>query len=1483
MGNSSRIFVLPLVFSISIFILTQVSLAATYLNVSASPVVKPGALINVAGSVANTTASDTVSGINVTANASGTVNSSVTGASGAFNFVVTAPTTIGPYNLSITTNSSSLINRLISYTVTNGTLATSSIAYSGKYPPFTAGTTFTINITLKDGSTAVSNVLPNVSVYAANGAKTSWTIVNNSASTNSNGLIQFNITVPSGTAAGTYVISVDGGALFSTFTVGAGYVVAVQTVSSSEEVTSFFPPASAMSILAKVRDSSGSPVSGATVTAVVTYPNGSSSSSITLTAHPSSTGYYNNTFSDTSASGAYKIKVTAVISGTTVSSNGIFNTQRWTASLQPQKNFFFEWGGQGAFKPDSVFVLDIVPVNLTDGSTMTQSSCPSTSFALSDVTYPNGTSILSTIYNYSIVLSTTPSGSLCSLKFGNTTAGSNITVAGVYKASLNVTLGSESHTINGFFAIQNYFLKVTPVLSVGGEDDFMQVVPPSSNITIGVKAINVSSEGAVSPSNITNIRVTSILPLEFTGGTNETTTVTQSSTAGSDSPSTDPIINMVLPSNMMGPLLIKVQANISSANQIVTGDAFVVANYLLGGVSTQGISVEGGGHKGSSAEGPMGDAGMLCSGTKTFSGTVQDAATGIAAQGATAVGILQAREAETGKDISSLLSIAGATASDSNGQFTVNITFTPGSYSFTGDYFMVLNATYKNVSAGVPGFFQCKNLNIGFPQISTAGTTSSMGFFISPNATLNVNLTNVTNMTGSLINASSVAYISQIFNFNPATGSMKILVNNTPLIAGFATVSGTGRAGLTISPQNFSVGGVNLTQWPNGFFDIRTTVKAYISNVSGSVTDVSHGGFMVVPFNAFPESFGFGTVSVGSVASTVIDIQANGTFINSTHYATFYSGSNNTLVNITVGRPWEGDMTKLTGVNATLLTDGWNSSADSKNFAMGGGGPFERWNITYVIPTTVKKGFAMLTITVNATTNGNSGFGQVDVPLALSVAKYNIVIPSQEGIGDSSNGAGFDAFGVAYTNGELAQYNLSTVAGLSSNSPVCVKYNFTSVRYGMGQPQPVVINRTTPLMVVDRDDNGVYDTVVLNNSGGTIVVLNSSQRNITVPDGNGGVYLWQIDNCGYFTVINTTKASLAPQGSFVQSYGGSHQTNTNFVIPYVASFGSANSPVFQSGVAIGIKGIGQQNPGKNGGFGFNGKLTPGTDYTVTGANTDANGVAFVTVNVGTTGQMVAFWNATISGDTDAATFSSGTFFDIRAFNAYTNIITSTSVYKVTLFNNSDGGGAMQASVSAYNGSANTADGVLYVEYNITDEKFTLNFNTPPTGASQTTNTNQSLSVGGSSYSVAWMTANKTVGDTNNRTILIYNNANAQTGVVAVQNATQNITVAICGQGFSGNPPPVVSSMVVNNITTQDWSRGGSTKTLTMYELMNNTNVTASGVTAGPAGCALLNMGPGQLGSWPSMSGFAPPVFANAYVTNGTNAQQIYVSNIFRTG
>ncbi|MBI2005597.1 MAG: hypothetical protein HYS80_02440 [Candidatus Aenigmarchaeota archaeon] len=554
----------------------------------------------------------------------------------------------------------------------------------------------------------------------------------------------------------------------------------------------------------------------------------------------------------------------------------------------------------------------------------------------------------------------------------------------------------------------------------------------------------------------------------------------------------------------------------------------------------------------------------------------------------------------------------------------------------------------------------------------------------------------------------------------------------------------------------------------------------------------------------------------------------------------------------------------------------------------------------------------MLTITVNATTtNGTSGFNTVDVPLALTVSKYNVVIPSQEGVGDNGGGSSFDGFGIAYSNNVTSpiyvndsqfgswdvNYLYANFRLNSTSQYVCVKNQFNVTRYGQSGSQAISYNVSgntsagTKIMLVDNSTPGVYDTVVFNLTTGanmgTIVVLSSSNRNLSPPDGTGGLYLWDIQNCGYFTMVNSSKTSIAPQGSFSQNYGGSHQRNTNFVIPYVVSLGSASSPTFQSGNTVGIKGVGQQNAGKNGGFGFTGKLTVGTDYTTTGATTDANGVAFVTLNVNASGNFMAFWNVTISGDTDAADFSSATPFDARAFNSYTNIINSSAVYNVVLFNNATGGEATFGTTSAiYNGTANTNSGILQVEYDTTatNQRFAMRFIGVPGGVGNTY-ANQSLNAGGTSYNVAWITTNVTNSTPagNNRTITIYASSNTQTGVVSVVNATQNITVSICGQSFLGNPPSPITTMVVNNITTEDWSHGGTTKMLTMYEMMNNTNVTGSNVAAGPAGCVLLNVAPGQLGTWPSASGFTPPVFVNAFVTNGTDSQQIYVANVFRTG
>jgi len=1466
--------------------------------------VQPGNNISIIGTVTNTSPSDTISGINVSASVvSGGSGFNITPANGFFYFNISAPNSIGEYTINVTTNESTPHSKNLTVRVEN--TSTGSISYVNSFPPFANGTTFTINLTLMNGSSAVSNYLPNVSVYKANGLPMSWTISNLSNVSNSSGNILFNITIPASAEYGDYAILVDGGSIFSFFQVSSNLVNAVQTWDTSDAISFEFGASSTVVVVSKVRDTSGNPKTGATVTAFVTLPN-NTVRNFTLSAHPSLTGVYNNSFTETSATGSYKVLVNANVSGTVVSGATFFTIGSFVASLQPEKSFFFEWGGKGSFKPGQIAALDVLAENLTDGSVMSFPACNNSYVGLLDVSFVNGTSVNSTTGATTNFLTTSFPGGITICK-ANFTAPSN---SGTYKMVVNVTSAGVSVNATGFFSVSKVFLKATPVFSVGGESDFMSLVAPGDNVSIALKAVNVSNGSSFPTSTIRNITVLKMLPLEFTSGTSEISNINYTAYESSD-PNTDPSVTVVTSSSLFGPVLVQVQANVSG--EIAIGEAFFIQNYLMGFLSPPATSFgEGGGPGGGEGGGfaPF----TKCSGTVSFTAMVQDVKTARAAQGVSVIGLIEAREEETGKDVTPYLSISGSTASDSNGQATVNITFdTSSGYSFSGSYFMLVNATYKGNAAGIPGAFMCKTLNMGFPEIRTIGTNESNSWQISPTSGILMSLTNVANMTGSPVNNQSTLTISQIFNFNPATGSMQILVPNNPtgLTVNFTTqLSGnqvlSNNASLFLYPQNFSASGVNLTKWPNGFFDLRPRV---VSNLG---TDTGFGGFQVVPFDAFPQGFGFGAVSAGSFQSYLINVRTNvsrtnctwngacDTPANVTYISNYSAGSNfgnNTGFVVKIGRPWEGELTTVTDTNVSLISDGWNKTSDSG---------FEIWNVTFTVPPTTKKGGAQLLITVN-----NSNNEQTDVPLFFTITKYNVIIPYEEGFGGQNMDAYFvpsDSWDPLYFGPEYGTrnttamgWNVSNITqtyGVNTSSGrVCLANRFNTTRYG-GPLQSTITYDTdaapTKVMIIDRYSNGIYDTVILNSSSGVVKVLNVSQRNVSAISGSGGVYLWEVKQCGYATFVNTSLTALTSGGSYISNnFVSNKQTNSSFVIPYVVILGSGQSAVFQSGFNVTINGIGKQD---DRGFGFESKLVAGLNYTSTLANTNADGIAFVNMTIYPSGRFIAFWKVNNSADSDFADFSSATMLEVKKFDTSGMPISAISSGRVTLlYNNaSDGGwGAFPGAAYVYNNtvvessdSDFVSDGAVetwYVVYNpITNQTAIAN---STDGLTNYGPINSSIMLNGVSFSMGIsnlvMNTSNAQNSSNNVSFLFYPDRSSG-GIVTVSSGTQNITVAVCARGFETPTQKGVEGASVN-LSVTDWSTFPSTtKYLTMYKLYDNTQVTTGNqALTSPSGCVAIIVGPGQLGTWPSSSAGKPPVFISGTITNSSDVENVYVADVFR--
>ncbi len=1478
----------------TIFLSTSV-MASNSFNVS----VKSATSVMIIGSIVNTSTSDVISGINVSATVSSNFNSTVTGANGLFNFNVTAPTTAGEYTVTVT-NNASLPNKTFSIFVSN--ITGGSIGFlGGKFPPFTNGTTFTINVTLLNGTSPIANYQPSVKVYQANGRNVSWTVTpvnsslasNSSQLTNSTGSIAYNITIPTNAAVGEYGISVDFGKVFTFVRVGSNVQIAVNTLTTSDEIISSVSPGSVVNVLAKLRTTDGDPVTSATVTAVITYPSGSTTN-ISLSAHPSSSGFYNNTFTTSSAIGEYKVKVGALKSGSDITGSTTFSAKSFQVRIEPVKNsLFFEWGGKSAFKPGENISLNVITVNSSSADVINWDSCGVSNYTFLGVTFVNGTNTTlgpkSVVYSQDQYL---PSVSVCKINFAAPSS------SGTYNLKVNVTLGSENQTGDGFFSVSNHFMKVTPVLDVGGFEGFHQAFAPGTNVTIQLKAVNVSGNSEVNKQNITSHTITRIVPLEFTSGASEITTISQTSYNGVNGV-VDPNITFVMPSSILGPALIEVKATVNSSAgtsylaETVTGTTFVIINYLEGFLGPQKSSSLPT-HEGEGSGGFNSD--VQCSGTQQFSGIIRDVNTSTAAQGATIVGITQAREEETGKDVSSFLSITNTSSSDSNGLVGVNITFSTDSYSFSGNYFVVFNASYKGNFAGVPSFFTCRTLNMGQPLIKAKGSDQQFSWQLSPTSIVNLTLTNVAHMNGSIVSNASILMVRQIFSFNPTTGTMQVLTNNTPMQINFTANSTANNASLFLHPQNYSLGGSALTKWPNGFYDIRPRV---VSNLG---TDTGFGGFMIVAFDAFAEFSFSQQYAAGSNQSIIIRAATNVSY-NATHNFT-----------VTMGRPWEGVLQTAGNVTASIMSDGWNNSVHTGNFSLysqsNQGGPFERWNVTFTVPNGLRKGGSMLTVRVVSNATGING-ETVDVPLFVTVSKFNVVLPFEEYIGNPSSSQMDGSFIIAdgmypasFNNQEAAMgrnasahgWNLTwinSVYGINSTSGrVCVKNTFNSTRMTQQGQQNIPINATagatgSRILVIDRSPSTTYNTVIMNISNTTLILNTSSLSTRSI---GGQLYLWDIKDCSFFTVANVSTGAIQNQGSYISNNnGGSGSTNANISIPYVVISGSTR----QSGVPVTIKSLAKQD---NRGFGFEGKL-PQNNYTFKGDNTNADGVAFVSVNVTVSGRMLAFWSTTIGGESDSADMSTGTTLEIKGFSTSAQSVTPLTNGVVTLTNGSADNSSWSAfprNIWNFNGSSpessdsgfvsNGVTDTWYIGYNSSNYMVIMNITPLNSQLFSTTFINGTITPGNTSTTLKigeWN--NGTAANNYSKTVLFYTHATGSPNRYSVSTSTENITALMCAQGFEKpNGVPVENATI--NVSVTDWSSfPPSIKYMDVFRISDGSrgNSTHPVVTS-PSGCALTRIGPGGLGSWPSASAGKPPVFLEGTITKTTGGSEfVYIGDVFR--
>lgn len=1418
---------------------------ANYPDLYSNLTVNPGDVINITGGIKNSTGG-LVGNENFTINFTTFNGTASTNGTGSLHANFSAPTKLGEHNITITYNGTS---RKIKVWITNVSSTYSTISFITQKPPFSAGDTFLINVTMKNYTNAhVTNFTPLLEVYTTNGQKQSWTISNTTNSAVHNGIITYNVTVPSSAEGGTYAMILEKGRVVTSIYILSGYVMAVNIQTLQNETRASYAPGSQLDAVAKIRDTSGNPISNATnVIATIGFPNGTS---INFTFSSGSSGRYNATFISNTLSGDYTVSVNANSSGTILDGSTSFTLRAISVSLSEEKGFFHEWGDSTGISPGSILSFNAVVTNLTDDSVYTgstnggdsQVNCSSVS--LLDVTNSvNGSKIPTAITSTATGLFS--GTTVCKIVF----AAPNTT--GTYRIRVNASIGTGSSlqsTGITYFSVQNYFMKPTTVSSLGGDFDFVVMVLAGSNLTFQLGAFDLANNREVAGNNITNISIIKIKPLSFAGGGDDITegllgmsTKFNISNITSGSATAGPTITITLPVNRTGPFIAEITAIINGTTpETITGRAFFMSKYVMGFLSNSGRDDVAGG-KGEFEGGGFGGfgSGSSCSGREVFTGDVKDLNGNNNAQGVEFVNILEAREELTGSNIASCLSM-GRNVTDTNGKINLSVTFSSSGScaSLSGFHIVIFNVTYQGKTDEVPAGFNCKRLNF-FPSTSQ--------FNYAPTSSVNFTINNARRINDSRSISNGTILIQRGFNFNPSTGPKALTPNGT---LNFTMRDGT--ANYILYPSNFS-----LSKWPSGFID--TTPRLCSNSSEGSTCDTSFGGFAVKPYNVRVETingqspFG-GTFSSGQ--NVTIRIQAS-TNVSRINYSSLVNGNTTTTgFTLKFGLPFGGKLTSLTTNAVALISDGWNHSSHTQTYGA------ELWEINATVPSTAKKGFNMLIITIN---NSLSEESEADPPIFMSIKTFNVQVGVEEGVMmtrffnlnmQTQNESLSDEFGFNATN-LTGTRNLRSKSGV-----VCARLGFNSTIYNENSAAGVHGNDYSVLLL-DNTTAGVYDTVILNRSGEFTILRQGQNRS--------AMYIWKIDDCGFFKVVNATKTR---QNSF-DSYAGSYERGSIFTVPYIVKSGATSSPL--SGVTVSANALIKQldSSGGGAGNGFGGKLASSA-YTATSGTTDGNGLAFLQMNIsGDSGSMMIFWKLNTSdGLTDTASFNSfgfggesGTQVQIRNFDAFggrvarlgnnsnrvitvsrTNISSSLNVWNYTLLN---------PDVFAYNGT-----GRLPISNSETNLWFVFNSTNNLTIIDDDTNLNTtgfasnadgpSIAEGGSISEVSGfsnstymlssdsyaLSAIRTVG--NDIKLAFYSDTSAYQYPVTAANS--NVSVRICAQDFAR--PAAGYSGVSVYMYAQDFSTFPATQIpLNWSDPINGTVYTFgnNNVTTGPKGCVAVDV------------------------------------------
>ncbi|GEM_PF-2485589 len=1461
-----------IIFAIAALFLSLPMVFADYFDTGASTVIPTNGTVNVSGYVKLTNGTG-IGAYLINCTLNGTMNSTNTSGSGWLSVLIRAPLMPGDFNVTCITPNATY-NETIPVHISNFTSA--NITFDGLQPPFTNGTNFIVNVS----TTGNGTVDPSIRIFKSYGAYMNWTVTNISAVNNtnsSNHTIRYNISMP-GDADGSYILSFEKGLAFRIFTVKSTLTIVGDILDSSNSSTTIIGRTENITLRARVYDSSGA-INSSNVTGRITYPNGTSIP-INFTLQNSTTGTYNFTFTDTTSPGRYEISMVSN-TGRNVSTSTVFDIGTVDAKLDTVKDTFFEFGSESGFAAGGQIAFNVLVANLSNNAIFSGSAsnaidrtiCTNTSTTIFPIELKNQRT--SNILTFGTTNLTVGTGSF----FGQTVCKINFTApseTGIYSLKVNTTTNVSGVFYNatavGYFQIQKYILKVAPVSTLGGGFEFLSSLRPGDNATFEIGARNLSNNGTAVPGlNITGITFKKIQSLNFLRRETDITGLSSNVTAGTAS--ANPKVQIVLPENKTGPYQIEFQATVDGEN--VTGTAFYFAKYIEGFAFPAGFYGGGpGGGEGSSS-------GFKCNGTATFTVKTMDVKTRQAARNVVLNNIEAARSESSGQDVASYLSIASSTLSDSNGLANLTMNFS-SNISYSGFYFFLVNITTDEGKADIlPGGFECRNLNF-FPSVSANGSASgfSGGFNIAPTAAINISVSGIQNLrfSGNTTRNGTVT-ITRLRNFDISKGGGSAYTPASTLTYNLSN----GNVSFVLGAGNFS----GLTTWPNGFNDLEIQVT---DNLTGGVltTDSRGAFFRTVAFDVFAQ-FDFGTYTPGQVVAKEVYVRTNLTH-NGTGFTNATLGAGFTGK---MGRPWEGSLVDLT-VNGTRISDGWSSNADFGT---------ERWNVTFTIPTSMRKGFNMIMIT--AKSNITNETATIEMP--GQVNKYTVQVPDEEFF--QMQNYGVLAVNVTHNQSIYTSYgiNLSNISqnwGVSSKSGgVCIAVNISVQRFGMGGGQSITYSTRSAsanvsAVVLDNGTAGIYDTLIINNSG-NITVANANNRrfnNLTSNSNLTVLYLRNVMDCGFVSLLN----SAANSTGFGSGFGGQHQAGAgnNISIPFKVAQGSsviagANMTVFQ----IIMQDTNGGSDGR-GGFGFTGFLDS-TQYKFTNGTTDSSGIAFLTLrNISTSGSMNLMWKLDTGSDTDVAEFFNGVQFEVKSFKAWINLL-EAPFRVVNLTNITTGAGPPGGNISAWNNSTvsnagfnvfngtwnEATQGQLVLDSNntkifyfvlrnvsagspgsfppaagdatttytdvIADDDIDLSAGESPTQGNYTetsSNWTNNINFNGLSNMLKVM-GNKTISASVIQLLIAQENRSDFKTLMPSGNSTRvdaNVTIEVCAYTYDRPERPVIGANIT--VTTEKFSPSGppSNINLTIWDPFTNANVTS--VKTGPSGCAVFNV------SHPSWSG-----------------------------